>query len=117
MATTVLTRGCKFCETCLHDGWGEATGAEIEALSDAVVTEFEHRVWELTGDNSIFWQPQTSAILYECVGQTTDEHHWSEPETPWLVNPSDETLEEILQEVNVWAMENWETICNAGDTR
>jgi hypothetical protein len=111
MATTVLTRGCEFCESCLNDGWGEATEAEVEALAGAVVEEFESRVQKLTGDNSIFWQPATSEIMYECVGQTTDDHHWSEPVTTWQAEVDKEKLIEILGEVNEWAMENWETIC------
>ena len=102
MPTTSMRPGCKFCQTCLHEGWGDVTEAEAGLLASAVVARFEAMAREATGDRSICWLPYTSEIMYECTGQSHDGHHWSEPVTPW---PDDVDFDAILAEAReeVWA--------------
>ncbi|MHC4180230.1 MAG: hypothetical protein ACYSWU_22220, partial [Planctomycetota bacterium] len=101
-STTAIHPGCAFCQTCLYDGWGDGTEEEIEALAAWVVNRFHELAHEATGDTSIYWQPATSEILYDCHGQTDDDHHWSDSLVEW---PEDVDFGALLEQANDEAME------------
>mgnify|MGYP001594833185 FL=1 len=114
MTTIAIHPGYSVSGILNHCEWGEGyTETERRQLDAALVEKFEELARAATGDDSLSYQPDTSEILYECWGQSTEEHHGRAPITAW---PGCEDGEyeiewgELAQEAGEWTMEHSETI-------
>lgn len=61
MTAHIVAQGCEWCESCLHDGWGDCTDEQAVQLGDMVVAEFHRLVPGST------WTPYTSEVIAEIV--------------------------------------------------
>lgn len=76
MTNAVFAKGWKWGTCYVYDSsmWGEfVSDDEAKALGDLAVARFEELCAE-AGDESIFWQHQTSEVIGEVYGQDTEEH-------------------------------------------
>ena len=71
MTSTVFSRGSKWSEATLSDGWGDVTDEQSAALAGLVVERFEQLAHAT--DSTVFWQPQTSEVIGEVVGDGDDK--------------------------------------------
>lgn len=113
MPTTSIHPGCRFCQTCTYGHWGDVTEDAAKTLGKALVNKFNTLARAQIGDHSISWQPYTSEIFYECMGQTTADHLWSDPKTPWVTGDDEVDWEAILTEAEEWLAEHMEEILRA----
>lgn len=98
MTQTTLVRGSRFGISELSDGWGNgANPEEVKILVDAVITRVEVKLQEITGDEGLYWQTYTSEIIGD-IGTDLNE----------------KTVNDILEEVNCYVMNNAEEIISNG---
>lgn len=92
--------------------WGDGyTASEHRRLDAALIAKFEELAREKTGDSSISYCAYTSEITYEVWGQTTREHHCTDPKTVWAGGADQETdFAEIAREAGEYIAEHIEAI-------
>lgn len=120
MTTTSFHPGYSVSGILNNCEWGDGyTDSERAALDAALIEKFEELAREKTGDNSISYCAYTSEIMFECWGQTTDEHHCMAPKTKWagirdadgeLIDIIDIEWGELANEAGEWVGEHIEEI-------